>query len=379
MIYLDNNSTTPTNPRVLEALLPFLKNNFANPSSTHHFGQSINKKVNEARELIADYINAEPNELIFTSGATEAINIAIKGVAESYSNKGKHIITVSTEHKAVIDTCKDLERRGFEVTFLPVQKNGLIDLTVLKQAIRTDTLLVSVMYVNNETGVIQPIKKIAALAHEKSSLFMTDATQAVGKVEVSVDDLGVDLLCFSGHKISAPKGIGALFVRQRGNKVKLTPQIHGGGHEKGLRSGTLNVPGIIGLAKACTIARQETTQNQARISELRDRLESELLKLPNTMLNGDKDNRIFNTTNICFQGQDANVLIGRMKHIAVSNGSACSSAVVEPSHVLMAMGLSDEDAFASLRFSLGKYNTLEDIETVVKKIEELTQTNFNYA
>ena len=375
-IYLDYNSTTPIDSRVLEAMLPFLKDNFANPSSTHHFGQSINNEVKQAREQIADFINAEPNELIFTSGATEAINIVSKGIAESYLNKGKHIITVSTEHNAVLDTCKDLERKGFEITYLPVQKNGLVDLSKLEQSIRTDTILVSAMYVNNETGVIQPIKEIGILAHEKGALFMTDATQVVGKIEINVDDLGVDLLCFSGHKMYAPKGIGALFVR---NKVKLTPQIHGGGHEQGLRSGTLNVPGIIALAKACEIANQEMKQNEKAISNLRNELETELLKLPNTSLNGKSAKRIYNTTNICFKGQDANVMIGRMKNIAVSNGSACSSAVVEPSHVLMAMGLSDDDAFASIRFSLGKYNTIEDVEIVIKKIKELNQSNFNYA
>jgi cysteine desulfurase len=376
ILYLDYNSTTPIDPRVLGAMLPFLQDNFANPSSTHHFGQSINEKVKQARKQIVDFINAEPNELIFTSGATEAINMAIKGVAESYSNKGKHIITFSTEHKAVLDTCKDLERKGFEITYLPVQSNGLIDLAELYKAIRLDTILVSVMYINNETGVIHPIKEIAKLAHEKGALFMTDATQAFGKIEIDVDDLDVDLLCFSGHKIYAPKGIGALYLR---NKTKLSPQIHGGGHEQGLRSGTLNVPGIIALAKACEIAKEEMAMNQKNISALRVKLESELLKLPNTSLNCDLENRIFNTTNICFKGQDANVLIGRMKNIAVSNGSACSSAVIEPSHVLKAMGLNDDDAFASLRFSLGKYNTIEDIETVVNKIKELTQPNFIYA
>lgn len=374
--YLDYNSTTPIDPRVLEAMLPFFKDNFANSSSTHHFGQSINEKVKEAREQIANFINAESNELIFTSGATEAINIAIKGIAESYSNKGKHIITVSTEHKAVLDTCKDLERRGFEITYLPVQTNGLLDLNELQIAIRPDTILVSVMFVNNETGVILPIKEIAKLAHEKGALFMTDATQVVGKIELDVDDLSIDLLCFSGHKMYAPKGIGALYVR---NKTKLSPQIHGGGHEQGIRSGTLNVPGIIALAKACEIASEEMVLNQRSISILRDKLETELLKLPNTSINGSSENRIYNTTNIGFKGQDANILIGRMKIIAVSNGSACSSAVVEPSHVLKAMGLNDDDAFASLRFSLGKFNTIENIETVIQKIKELNQSNFNYA
>jgi cysteine desulfurase len=374
--YLDYNSTTPIDPRVLEAMLPFFKDNFANSSSTHHFGQSINEKVKEAREQIANFINAESNELIFTSGATEAINIAIKGIAESYSNKGKHIITVSTEHKAVLDTCKDLERRGFEITYLPVQTNGLLDLNELQIAIRPDTILVSVMFVNNETGVILPIKEIAKLAHEKGALFMTDATQVVGKIELDVDDLSIDLLCFSGHKMYAPKGIGALYVR---NKTKLSPQIHGGGHEQGIRSGTLNVPGIIALAKACEIASEEMALNQRSISILRDKLETELLKLPNTSINGSSENRIYNTTNIGFKGQDANILIGRMKNIAVSNGSACSSAVVEPSHVLKAMGLNDDYAFASLRFSLGKFNTIENIETVIQKIKELNQSNFNYA
>lgn len=377
--YLDYNSTTPIDPRVLEAMLPFLKDNFANSSSTHHFGQSINEKVKQAREQIADFINAELNELIFTSGATEAINIAIKGVAESYSSKGKHIITISTEHKAVLDTCKDLERKGFEVTFLSVSQSGLIDLSELQKAIRPNTVLVSVMYVNNETGVIQPIKEIAKLAHVKGALFMTDATQALCKIEIDVDDLGIDLLCFSGHKMYATKGIGALYVRQKGNKVKLTPQNHGGGHEQGLRSGTLNVPGIIALAKACEIASKEMDLNKSNISSLRDKLETEFLKLPNTSLNGDSENRIYNTTNICFKGQDANVLIGRMRNIAISNGSACSSAVVEPSHVLKAMGLSDDEAFASLRFSLGKYSSIEDIDTVISKIKELTLSNFKYA
>jgi cysteine desulfurase len=234
------------------------------------------------------------------------------------------------------------------------------------------------MYVNNETGVIQPIKEIASIAHAKGALFMTDATQAVGKIEVDVDDLDVDLLCFSGHKMYAPKGIGALFIRRRDNKVKLTPQIHGGGHEQGLRSGTLNVPGIIALAKACEIASQEMAKDQKTISELRNNLEAELLKLPNTSLIGDSENRIYNTTNICFKGQDANVLIGRMKNIAVSNGSACSSAVTEPSHVLKAMGLNDDEAFSSLRFSLGKYNSIEEIDTVIKKLRN-SQTNSNYA
>jgi cysteine desulfurase len=379
LIYLDYNSTTPIDVRVLDAMMPFLKDNFANPSSTHNFGQSIFEKIEKARKRVSNCINAEPNEIIFTSGSTEAINIAIKGIAESYYTKGKHIITVLTEHKAVLDTCKDLERRGYEITYLPVQTNGLLHIEELQKAIRADTILVSVMYVNNETGVIQPIKEIASIAHENGAFFMTDATQAFGKMQIDVEELNIDLLCFSGHKMYAPKGIGALYVRQRGNKVKLTPQTHGGGHEQGLRSGTLNASGIIALSKACEIASEEMALNQRKVSALRDKLETELLKLPDTSINGSSEIRIYNTTNICFHGQDANVLIGRMKSIAVSNGSACSSAVFEPSHVLKAMGLNDDDAFASLRFSLGKFNTIEDIETVIKKIKELNQSNFNYA
>ncbi len=372
-IYLDYNSTTPIDPKVLETMLPFLMDNFANSSSSHPFGQSINEKVKQAREQIADFINCEPNELIFTSGATEAINLAIKGVSESYCLYGNHIITVSTEHHAVLDTCKELEKKGFDVTYLKVNSKGLIDFNELANNLRKDTILVSVMYVNNETGVIQNLKDISRLVKSTNAVFMTDATQAVGKIDVNVDDLGVDLLCFSGHKMYAPKGIGTLYVRKN---VRLTPQIHGGGHERGLRSGTLNVPGIIALAKACEISREEMLINQVKISELRDRLESGLLKLPNTSVNGDPSNRIFNTTNICFKGQEANVLIGRMKNIAASNGSACSSAIVEPSHVLKAMKLTDDDAFASIRFSLGKHNTIDDTDMVISKLKELIQPNF---
>lgn len=368
LLYFDYNSTTPVDPRVLETMLPYLKENFANPSSSHYFGTLVNEDVKKSRRNVADLIGCEPKEIIFTSGATEAINIALKGIAASGTPKGKHIVTVSTEHKAVLDTCKDLENKGFEVIYLPVQENGLLNMSELEKAMRSDTVLVCVMYVNNETGVIQPIKEIATIARDRGAYFMTDATQAVGKIAVDVDDLGIDLMCFSGHKMYAPKGIGALYVRQRGNKVSLTPQVHGGGHEQGLRSGTLNVPGIIALGKACEIAQLELESNQVRISELRNHLENELLKLPSTFLIGDEKNRIYNTSNICFRGQDANILIGRMKNVAVSNGSACSSAVVEPSHVLSAMGLSNDDAFGSLRFSLGIYNRIDDNDIAISKI-----------
>lgn len=379
IIYFDNNATTPLDMRVLDAMLPFLKENFANASSSHYFGLKANEAVIAARAKVANLICAEENEIVFTSGATEAINLALKGVAENYSEKGKHIVTVVTEHSAVLDTCKHLETKGYDVDYLAVNSFGLIDLNELKNILRSDTILVCVMYANNETGVIQPVKAIAQLTHDAGALYMCDATQAVGKIEIDVDALGIDLLCMSGHKLYALKGVGALYVRQRMNRVKLSALIHGGGHEKGLRSGTLNVPGIVALAKASEIAQQEMKQDAERISNLRNELENELLKIEGTFVNGKTDNRIFNTTNICFRGNDANVMIGRMKNVAVSNGSACSSAVIEPSHVLVSMGMSDDDAFASIRFSLGKFNTESEVKAVVKIISELTTTNFRYA
>jgi cysteine desulfurase len=379
IIYFDSNATTPIDERVLDVMLPFLKENFANASSTHHFGVSANEAVKYARVQVSDLIGAEESEIIFTSGSTEAINIALKGVAENYSAKGKHIVTVSTEHHAVLDTCKHLETKGYDVTYLPVNSLGLIDLNELKSVLRSDTILVCVMHVNNETGVIQPIKEIASLVHEVGALFMTDATQAAGKIEIDVDALGIDLLCMSGHKMYAPKGVGALYVRQRLNRVKLSALIHGGGHEKGLRSGTLNVPGIVALGKACEIAKVEMSQVLLAVGTLRDKLETELLKIKGTFVNGNTNHRIFNTTNICYPGTDANVMIGRMRNIAVSNGSACSAAVIRPSHVLVSMGLSEDEAFASLRFSLGKYNTKDEVDIVVNKVIELLQLKMEYA
>lgn len=379
LIYFDYNATTPVDKRVLNAMLPFLKDNFANANSSHNFGLQANEAVKAARTKVADLIGAEQNEIVFTSGSTEAINLALKGVAENYSEKGKHIVTVATEHSAVLDTCKHLETKGYEVTYLPVNSFGLIDLNELRNSLRADTILVCVMYVNNETGVIQPIKEIALLTHEAGALFLTDATQATGKIEIDVDALGIDLLCISGHKMYAPKGVGALYVRQRMNRVKLPALIHGGGHENGLRSGTLNVPSIVALGVACEISQQEMKQDAERISILRNELENELLKIEGTFVNGKTENRIFNTTNICFRGTDAIVMIGRMKNVAVSNGSACSSAVVEPSHVLTAMGLTDDDAFASIRFSLGKFNTTKEVKEVCEIIfmqsKQITSTN----
>lgn len=379
IFYFDNNATTPVDERVLDAMLPFLTDNFANASSTHHFGILAREAVKKARLQVADLISAEENEIIFTSGSTEAINLTIKGIAETYSAKGKHIVTVSTEHYAVLDTCKYLESKGYEVTYLPVQKGGMLDLDDLKNSLRSDTVLVCVMYVNNETGIIQPIKDVGLLTHEVGALFMTDATQAVGKISVDVDALGIDLLCMSGHKMYAPKGVGALYLRQRINRVKLPAYIHGGGHEKGLRSGTLNVPGIVALGKACEIFQQEIKQDAEKISTLRNELEKELLKISGSFVNGNIENRIYNVSNICFRDVDANVLIGRMKNVAVSNGSACTASVIEPSHVLVSMGLNDDEAFSAIRFSLGRFNNQNEVKAVVQIFNELLKSSIKYA
>ncbi len=373
LIYFDNNATTQVDQRVLEAMMPYLTSQFGNASSSHSYGIIAKKAVKKAREQVADLIGAESNEIIFTSGSTEAINLAIKGFAENYSFKGKHIVTVTTEHPAVLDTCRNLETKGFEITYLPVKNDGLLDLSLVKSVLRKDTILVSVMLANNETGVLQPIKKIAELAHEVNAFFMSDATQAVGKILIDVDDLGIDLLCLSGHKFYAPKGVGSLFVRHRNRIVKLTANQHGGGHENGLRSGTLNVPGIVALGSACELAKENLKTESEKIRILRDKLESELLKITGSFVNGSIKSRMFNVSNICFHGFDANVMIGRLRNIAVSNGSACSSAIFEPSHVLTSMGISTDDALASIRFSIGKYNTLEEVEKVLARFNKLYQ------
>lgn len=376
IIYLDHNATTPIDKRVLDAMMPYLTNEFANASSTHQFGVHAYEAVKAGRMQVADLISAEAHEIVFTSGSTEAINIAIKGVAENYQTRGRHIITVATEHSAVLDTCKYLESKGCEVTYLPVKSDGLIDIAELKAKLRDDTILVSIMFANNETGVLQPIKEIAELAHGVGALFMSDATQAIGKIPVDVDDLGIDLLCMSGHKLYAPKGVGALYVRQRSNRVKIPALVHGGGHEKGLRSGTLNVPGIVSLGAACALAKREMTKNTESISALRDYLESELLKIENTSINGNTTDRLANTTNILFLGADSDAVImglsnpeSDMPLIAVSNGSACTSASIEPSHVLIAMGLDETAAFNSIRFSLGKFNSKKEINIVIDTLK----------
>ncbi len=368
-IYLDNNSTTQVDKRVVEEMIPFFTSLYANSASTHLFGVEVNNAVKKARSLIADLIGCDINEIVFTSGATEGINLAIKGLADTYSHKGKHIITVQTEHNAVLDVCKYLETKGFEITYLPVDNNGLINLSELKSNIRKDTILVSVMLVNNEIGVIQPIEEIAEITHCFGSVLMSDVTQGIGKISVNVNELGIDLLAFSGHKFYGPKGIGGLYVRsKRPNKIKLSPIIHGGGHEMGVRSGTINVPGIIGLGKAAEIAMQNTNSDAIRIKNLRDKLENELLKIENTSLNGHKEKRVCNTSNICFKDVDADAIITGLKTIIVSNGSACTSNYIHPSHVLKALGKTDDEAYSSIRFSLGRFNVPDDIQNTINKI-----------
>ncbi len=381
VIYLDNNATTQIDNRVLDKMMPFLTNEFANANSTHQFGVHAYEAVKSARTLVADLIGAEAHEIVFTSGSTEAINLAIKGVAENYQTKGKHIVTVSTEHSAVLDTCKYLESKGFEVTYLSVKSDGLIDLEELKSVLRNDTILVSVMLANNETGVIQPIKQIAELSHNSGTLFMSDTTQAVGKIPINVDELGIDLLCLSGHKLHAPKGVGALYVRQRMNRIKIPALLHGGGHERSMRSGTLNVPGIVALGTACSIAQKEMSNNAENIGTMRNYLELELLKIDETSINGNIENRLYNTSNILFRGADSDAIIMGLSNpdndiqmIAVSNGSACTSASIEPSHVLTAMGLDEVAAFSSIRFSVGKFNSKNEIDIVVNTVKNVVSS-----
>lgn len=366
-IYLDYNSTTPTDPRVLEAMLPYFTEMPGNPSSTHYSGIQAKQSIDIAREQVADLLGCKTYEIIFTSGATEAINLAIKGVAEKYSNKGKHIITVQTEHMAVLDTCKYLEKKGYEITYLPVNNYGLIDLDLLNQSIRDETILVSIMYVNNETGVIHPIKEIASLVHSKGSLFMTDATQAVGKIPIDVRDLGIDLMPFSAHKFYGPKGIGGLYIKKQSTKnIQLEPLLHGGGQERGLRSGTSNVPVIVGLGKACEIAKQEMHDNEIKIRELKDYLEDELLKINGAFLNGHPIKRVYNTINIGFEGIDNDALLSTIGNIAISKGSSCSAESIEPSHVLKALDLTNDRIYSSIRISIGKPTSFQEINSILQ-------------
>jgi cysteine desulfurase len=364
IIYLDNNATTQLDKRVLDVMLPYFTNLYANASSNHLAGLTIHEAVENAAWQTANLIGAKAEEITFTSGATESINLAIKGLANQ--NK-KHIVTVATEHKAVLDTCKFMETLGFEITYLPVESDGILDLNLLNESITDETLMVIVMMVNNEIGVIQDISKISAIVHAKNVLFMCDATQAVGRIPVDIEKLRIDLLTLSAHKFYGPKGIGGLYISAKA-KVKLTPQIHGGGQQRKLRSGTLNVPGIIGLGKACEIAQAEMETDQKRITKLRDNLEEGLLQIDGSFVNGNPLNRIYNTTNICFPGVNSETLIMALQHISVSNGASCSSVTSEPSHVLKALGLSDENALSSIRFSLGKFTTEEEILEVIERV-----------
>jgi cysteine desulfurase len=349
-------------------MMPFLTDQYANASSSHHFGKSVKKAVDDALGEIADLINCELKNLVITSGATESINLAIKGLAFGTKSKRKKIVTVTTEHKAVLDTCGYLETIGFDVIYVPVQKDGLIDEARLRGVIDENTLLVSVMHANNETGVLQDIESICTLSKSNGAYFFTDATQTVGKVSVDVEQLGVDGLCFSAHKFYGPKGVGGLYLSDAAKK-ETQPLIHGGGHQQGLRSGTLNSPGIIGLAKACAIAAQEMKVNESKIRAIRDEFEADALKYPGSFVNGHVEKRLYNTSNICFPGQDANVLIDRLKNVALSNGSACSSMIVEPSHVLTAMGLSVEEANASFRVSIPNGNNYVTLNTLFKYVK----------
>ncbi|MDE3251402.1 MAG: IscS subfamily cysteine desulfurase [Bacteroidota bacterium] len=371
-IYLDNNATTPMDPRVLEAMIPYFTEHFGNAASRNHpFGWEAEEAVDYAREQVAKLIGADPKEIIFTSGATEGDNLGIKGVFEMYASKGNHIITCTTEHKAVLDTCKHLERMGGEVTYLEVKADGLIDLKELEAAIKPTTILIALMYANNEIGVIQPIREISAIARKHGVLFFSDATQAVGKIPVDVNKDGIDIMAFTGHKMYGPKGIGALYVRRKNPRVKVTAQMDGGGHERGMRSGTLNVPGIVGFGKACELARLEMAEDAARLSKLRDKLENALLQLEEAYVNGNREHRLPHVTNISFKYVEGEgLLMGFNKNIALSSGSACTSASLEPSYVLKALGLGDDLAHSSLRFGLGRFTTEEQIDYTIKAVSD---------
>jgi cysteine desulfurase len=374
-IYMDNHATTPLDPRVLEAMMPYLTGIFGNAASRNHsFGWEAEAAVEKAREQIAKLIGATAKEIIFTSGATESNNLAIKGVAEMYREKGNHIITQMTEHKAVLDTCKKLEKQGYIVTYLPVQADGLVSVDDIRAAITDKTILVSIMYASNEIGVVHPIKEIGALCHEKGIIFHTDAVQAVGKIPVNVQQDNIDLLSLSGHKIYGPKGVGALYVRRRNPRVQLTEQINGGGHERGMRSGTLNVPGIVGLGQACEICQNEMAAEAQREIELRDYLRNKLeAALDYTQVNGNMDHHLPGNLNMSFIYVEGESLLMGINDIAVSSGSACTSATLEPSYVLKALGLGDDVAHSSIRFGLGRFNTKAEVDYVADKLIEVVK------
>lgn len=369
-VYLDHNATTPCDPRVVEAMIPFFTQNFGNAASRNHpFGWQAEEAVDYAREQVAKLIGADAKEIIFTSGATEGDNLGIKGVFDMYASKGNHIITCNIEHKAVLDTCKNIEREGGEVTYLDVKPNGLIDLQELEAAIKPTTILIAIMYANNEIGTVMPVREISAIARKHGVLYFTDGVQAVGKIPVDVNKDGIDIMAFTAHKMYGPKGVGALYVRRKNPRVKVTAQIDGGGHERGMRSGTLNVPGIVGFGKACEICMQEMESDTARIIKLRDKLETALLKVEESYLNGDKEQRLPHVSNISFKYVEGEgLMMGFNKSIALSSGSACTSASLEPSYVLKALGLGDDLAHSSLRFGLGRYTTEEQIDFTIEQV-----------
>ncbi len=372
-VYMDNHATTPVDPRVLEAMLPYLTEKFGNAASRNHsFGWEAEAAVDEARERIAHLINASsPKEVIFTSGATESDNLAIKGVAEFYRDKGNHIITCVTEHRAVLDSCKVLERRGYKVTYLPVDRYGFVDPGQLRAAITDSTILISIMAANNEIGTIHPIKEIGRIVKERGILFHCDATQGVGRIPIDVGEMGIDLLSMSAHKIYGPKGIGVLYVRSKRPRVRLSPIIDGGGHENGMRSGTLNVPGIVGLGKACQIAGEELPQEAGRLAQLRERLKENIFsRLSEVYVNGHPTQRLPGNMNISFAYVEGESLLMGLKEIALSSGSACTSASLEPSHVLRAIGVKEDLAHTSLRFGLGRFNTEEEVDYTVRRVTE---------
>ncbi len=372
-VYMDYHATTPVDPRVLETMLPYFTERFGNAASRNHeFGWTAEEAVENARAQIARLINATPKEIIFTSGATESDNLAIKGAAEMYREKGNHIITQVTEHKAVLDTCKRLEKYGYEVTYLPVQKDGRVNLDALRSAITPKTILISIMYANNEIGVIQPIAEIGKIAKEKGVLFHVDGVQAVGKVPVDVQKDNIDMLAISAHKMYGPKGVGALYVRRRNPRVQLSAIIDGGGHERGMRSGTLNVPGIVGFGKAAEICQNEMPQESARMSALRDRLKDGLFaKLDELYINGSMVHRLPNNLNVSFAFVEGESLLMGINDVAVSSGSACTSATLEPSYVLKALGVGEDLAHTSIRFGLGRFNTQEEVDYVVDRVSEV--------
>ncbi len=374
-IYMDSHATTPVDPRVFEAMRPYFTEIFGNAASRNHsFGWEAEEAVEKARKQLADLIGATAKEIVFTSGATESTNLALKGVAEMYAEKGNHIITQATEHKATLDTCKRLEKNGFRVTYLPVQTNGLIDLEQLKEAITDKTILISIMYANNEIGVVQPVAEIGKIAKERGVFFHTDGVQAVGKIPVNVTRDGIDLMSITGHKFYGPKGVGALYVRRRAPRVQLTAQMDGGGHERGMRSGTLNVPGIVGLGAAAEICNKEMAIESVRLAGLRDRLKDRILaSLDEVYINGTMEHRLPHNLNISFAYVEGESLLMGINDIAVSSGSACTSATLEPSYVLKALGAGDDLAHSSIRFGLGRFNTEEEVDYVAAKVIDVVQ------